>query len=156
MDDSSLPAEFLYSRPKDPAAGTSGAPNYSREILPHVSSVNGRYGLVSYSYLSADQAINDSRANAYRMRNDCGIMESLHARQRAVALQNWSIEPEDSASFEQQQLVRCMTDILQETPRFAEIRLFPIPPLPLNLLHPSPKGQYQFQLQMLHSGKEHA
>lgn len=122
MDDSSLPAEFLYSRPKDPAAGTSGAPNYSREILPHVSSVNGRYGLVSYSYLSADQAINDSRANAYRMRNDCGIMESLHARQRAVALQNWSIEPEDSSSFEQQQLVRCMTDILQETPRFAEMR----------------------------------
>ncbi len=123
VDKNHMPASFLYEQQGDPAAGIKGAPpNFGQEFLEHIHTVNGRYGLVSHSYLNQDEALNDSRVNAYRMRADCGVMESLEARQRATALLNWHIEPENTNSHEQVQLAQTMTDILQRTPRFVEMR----------------------------------
>ena len=123
IDKNRLPASFLYEQNTDPAAGMEGAPpGFGQPFLEHIHTVNGRYGLVSHSYLNIDEALADSRSNAYRMRSDCGVMESLEARQRATALLNWHIEPEDAASLEQIELARHMTDVLQATPRFTEMR----------------------------------
>jgi hypothetical protein len=67
--------------------------------VPHIFTMAGRFSLVSKAYLNADEALLHDSQNAERMRVDCGIMESLEARQRAVALLNWHIEPEDAKSF---------------------------------------------------------
>ena len=99
----------------------------------------GRFSLVSKAYLNADEALLHDSQNAERMRVDCGIMESLEARQRAVALLNWHIEPEDSKSFQQKELAEQLTSILQRTPRFLEMRR--------NLLEATWYGRYGIALQ---------
>src|SRR6185503_15127647 len=121
VDPRSIPARFITAATKDPASAWPGAPpNFGQQIVPHIMTVAGR--VATRSYLWADEAVRDSRANADRMRTDCGIMECLEARQRAVALLNWHIVPEDETSIEQKQLADEMTKILRRTPNFTKMR----------------------------------
>lgn len=113
---------MIQSAMVDPAAGTHAPPNYGREVLGHVHTINGRFGIASHAYLNMDEALRDSATNADRMRTDCAIMECVEARQRAVALLPWHIEGEDDKDPRTQELVSEVSAILQETPRFTELR----------------------------------
>lgn len=122
-DEAITPASFLQQMREDPARGVPGAaPGYGEQAIPHVHTVGGRHGIVSSSYLNMDEATRDSASNAERMRADCAIMECLEARQRATALLSWHIEPQDEADTTGKQLAAAMTDLVQETPRFTEMR----------------------------------
>jgi hypothetical protein len=106
----------------DPATGTNAPPNFGQDIIPHIHTASGRYGIASHAYLNMDEALRDSRQNAERMRVDCGIMECLEQRQRSVALLPWHLEPDDDKDPYQQELAAKLTSILEETPRFTEYR----------------------------------
>lgn len=93
-----------------------------QDILPHIQTIGGRTGVVSQAYLNMDEALRDSRSNAEKMRADCAIMECLGARQRATALLNYHIEPEDANNPEEVAMVASLTDIVDATPRFTEFR----------------------------------
>ena len=139
---SQLPVAVMNVRDFDPASlwNTPGTPpNFGQMPVPHIFTMSGRFSLVSKAYLNADEALLHDAQNAERMRVDCGIMESLEARQRAVALLNWHIEPEDSKSFQQKELAEQLTSILQRTPRFVELRR--------NLLEATWYGRYGIALQ---------
>jgi hypothetical protein len=121
VDPRSIPAEFISKAAQDPAVAWPGAPpNFGKMVVPHIMTVSGRVS--TKAYLWADEAIRDSRQNAERMRTDCGIMESVEARQRAVSLLNWHLAPEDEASLEQKQLADEMTRVIRRTPQFAKLR----------------------------------
>lgn len=117
-----LPASVIQAAQLDPALGTGAPPNFGRDVVPHIHTASGRFGVASHSYLNMDEALRDSRQNAQRMRADCGIMECVESRQRAVALLPWHIAPADDKSLEQKDLAAKMTAILEETPRFTELR----------------------------------
>ncbi|MFG0261022.1 MAG: DUF935 family protein [Novipirellula sp. JB048] len=118
-----LPARVLQQSQRDPAEGVVGAtPNFGQDWLPHIHTIGGRRGIVSQSYLNMDEALRDSRANAEKMRADCGIMECIEARQRATALLNWHIEPEDNTNPDELALCEVLTGIVEATPRFTEFR----------------------------------
>lgn len=121
LDPRSIPASFLTQVTKDPASAWPDAPpNFGRPVVPHIMTVSGRTS--TRAYLWADEALRDSRANADRMRTDCGIMESVEARQRAVALLNWHIVPEDDTSHEQKTLADEVSRIIRRTRDFAKLR----------------------------------
>ncbi|MGV3485958.1 MAG: phage portal protein family protein [Planctomycetaceae bacterium] len=118
-----LPAKVLQQSQKDPAEGIVGATiGFGQEFLPHIHTIGGRRGIVSQSYLNIDEALRDSRENAEKMRADCAIMECLEARQRATALLNWHIEPEDKNNAEEVAMCTALSDIVGATPRFTEFR----------------------------------
>lgn len=121
-----LPARAIRQSIFDPAVQGGGPPLWGQDFLPHIFTVSGRQGITSRSYLNQDEALRDSVQNAQRMRADCGIMECIEARQRATALLNWHIEPDDPKSHEQVQLAAEVTDLLQSPvfPRFTEVRRY--------------------------------
>lgn len=106
----------------DKAAGTNASPNFGQEVIPHIHTVSGRYGISSKAYLNQDEALRDSVHNANRMRADCGIMECLETRQRSVAMLPWHIEPEDPKNPEQQRITQELTTILERIRNFTEMR----------------------------------
>jgi len=117
----SLPASYFTQAATDPATAWPGAPpNFGQQVVPHIVTVSGRIGTKAYQW--ADEALRDSRINADKMRTDCGIMECVEARQRAVCLLNWHLVPEDDQSLEQKQLADEMTRILNRTPDFTKLR----------------------------------
>lgn len=117
------PADFLTLSSKDaPTLWPGTPPNWGQQVVPHILTVAGQAGLAGMAYLNADEALMHDAANAERMRADCMIMECLEARERAVALLNWHIEPEDNNSQEQKDLAKELTRILTRTPRFTEMR----------------------------------
>ncbi len=97
-------------------------PNWGEQVVPHIMTVSGQSGLAGRAYLNADEALMHDPQNAERMRADCGIMECIEARERAVALLNWHIEPEDDKSQEQKALALTLKKIIERTPRFVELR----------------------------------
>lgn len=118
---STLPSQIF--KVQDPARHWPGAaPNFGMEVVPQVMTVAGITGLAGHAYLNADEALRHSIENAERMRADCQIMECLEARQRATALLNWHLEPEDPKSLDQKNLATEMTKIVQRTPYFMEWR----------------------------------
>ena len=124
-----LPASAIAAREYDPAqiwrpspGGLKAPPNFGQQVVPHIFTVSGRFSLSAKSYLPSDEALLHDPANAERMRVDCGIMESLEARQRATALLNWHIEPEDDKSQDQKDLAEQLTKIISRVPRFIEFR----------------------------------
>jgi len=122
----------------DPATGIPGsAPNFGKFPIPHVLSFAGISGSFSKVYQANDEALRDSRENARFMRNDCGIMECVEARQRCTAMLGWHLEPEDENSTEQVALVEELTKILNRIHRFTEYRF--------NLLHAVWYGRYAVQ-----------
>lgn len=120
-DPAKRPADIF--RQQDPARFMPGAPpNFGLEVVPQVATVAGQTGLAGHAYLNADEALRHSIDNAARMRVDCGVMECLEARQRASALLNWHIEPEDEKSADQKQLCAELTKIVERSPFFMEWR----------------------------------
>lgn len=107
----------------DPANAWPGAPpNFGQEVVTHVSTFSGMYGGQAAAYQWHDEAIRDSRENAWRMRTDCGIMECVEGRQRVTALLNWHLQPEDEKDPEAKAIAGELTKILRRTPRFTELR----------------------------------
>ena len=122
-DKALIPARIIQDALTDRAAGTGAPPNFGNEVVPHIHTASGRYGIASQSYLNTyDEALRHSETNAERMRGDCGIMESVEARQRAVALLPWHIECDDERDPDKRDLADKMTKILEETTRFTEMR----------------------------------
>lgn len=110
-------------RQRDPAQSWPGAPpNFGMEVVPHVFTVAGTVGLAGKANLNADEALRHSPSSAARMRADCGIMECLEARQRATALLNWHIEPEDKKDAKRKELVADLTAIVERSKYFMEWR----------------------------------
>ena len=113
----------VFAAAFDPAQNWPGAPvNFGQQVVPHIYTVAGQSGLAGRAYLNADEAVRHNRANAERMRVDCGIMECLEARQRASALLNWHLEAEDDTSQASKDLAKDLTKIIKRTPRFLEMR----------------------------------
>jgi len=122
----SIPQRFRQPQPdrmKDPAEGVPFAPpNFGRYALPSIFTYGARVATTAQVYLNPDNAMRDNIQNARFMRNDCSIMECVEARQRGVALLNWSLEPEDENDKRQKALATELTAILARTPLFTEYR----------------------------------
>jgi phage gp29-like protein len=138
------PASFLQNvsvpvrDDRDPAGRIRFMPpNFGEFPVSHISTFQGYYGSAAKVYRDYDEAIKASLDNARYMRNDCGVMECIEARQRAVCLLNWHIEPEDEKSHEQKELCEALTKILQRIRRFTEYRY--------NLMHAIWYGKYAIQ-----------
>lgn len=126
-------ASFLRNIPKLPSGMEVGVRNGSGQIdwvapnkgaypLAHIATYQSVITTAAKTYRESDEAIRASRDDARHMRNDCGIMESLEARQRCTALLDWHIEPEDDSSQEQRDLASAMEKITAEIVRFTEYR----------------------------------
>jgi len=122
IDPRTIPASIIQASLRDPARGTGAPPNFGMDVVPHIHTASGRFGVSSKSYLNMDEALQDSRANAQRMRADCGIMECVEGRQRTVALCPWHLAVDDEKSQEQKDLAAALTTILENTPYFTEYR----------------------------------
>ena len=119
-----IPQNILQQAERDVAMDIPGAPPLLGQMaFPHIFTMAARYGLVSHAYLTdSDEALRHSRANAYRMDNDCVLQEPLEARQRAVAMLPWHIQPENEHSQDQKELAGQLEMILRRTPEFTEVR----------------------------------
>ena len=123
LDLNRLPARLIQDSLRDPATGIQGAsPNLGRILPPHIYTVQGRAGTMARVYRNADEAMRDSITNAHRMRNECGVMECLQARQRGTCLLKWHLEPEDNKDQKQEKLCQELTTIIERIPRFMEMR----------------------------------
>lgn len=115
------------------------APNWGQYAIPHVLSFQSIFGSIAKVYRPTDEALKNSLDNSRFMRNDCGIMECIEARQRAVALLGWHLEPEDEKNPREKQLCEDLTRILRRIKRFTDYRY--------NLLHALWYGRYGIQQQ---------
>lgn len=97
-------------------------PGYGRFPVGHVTSFQSILTSAARVYRQYDEAVKNSLDNARFMRNDCGIMECLEARQRCVALLNWHLEPENDKDQVQKDLCVKLTAILKRIRRFTEYR----------------------------------
>jgi hypothetical protein len=130
--------EDRYDVTEDPASGIQGMPlNLGEMMLKHPFTFQGIAGSQAKVYRPSDEAIRDSFDNAKFMRNDVTVMECVEMRQRAVALLDWSIEPEDSKDPEQLAAAEIMTKQLNKIPRFMQYRE--------NMLHATWYGKYGIQ-----------
>jgi phage gp29-like protein len=119
------PAQILNSQAvhPDPAASFPGAPPlFGKDVVPHIYTVAGWVGSQARAYPLEDEALRDSTENAERMRRHPDIKECLLARQRAVALLPWHLQPEDEHDPVQKQLVADLTSIVERTHRWVELR----------------------------------
>ena len=94
----------------------------TKYLIPEILTYEGRFSSFASVYRNPDQAVRESKENARFMRNDPAIMECLEARQRAVALLKWQLEPGDKSNSAHRQLAADMTDIVARTPLFTEYR----------------------------------
>jgi len=132
-------AEMGMSSSQDPATSTAGnPPHFGQWMLPHVVTFTGVVGSISRVYRASDEALKDNPDNAALMRNDLGIMECVEGRQRAVALLNWHIEPENDKDQRQKDIAAYATTAFQRIPRFMQLRE--------NLLHATWFGRYATKL----------
>lgn len=130
--------EVVEQLDSDPTLNVPGAPpNFGEYPVPHMLSFQSVLTSQAQTYRPADEAVQHSWQSALAMRNDCGLMESLEARQRATALLDWQLVPEDDKSQEQKDLCTELERILRRIPRFTEYRL--------NLLHALWYGRYGIQ-----------
>ena len=121
------PASFLQGltilESKDPASDVPGMPrNFGQYTAAHTATFQSFYSSGARVYREYDEAIRDNLNNARYMRNDCGIMECLEARQRMAALLDWHLEPENEKSHEQKELCEQLTKIISRIHRFTEYR----------------------------------
>jgi phage gp29-like protein len=126
------------SRQKDPGnVDPNVGPNAGRTIVPHVTTFSGIVSTLAKTYRNHDEAIRHNVQNAHMMRRDPMIMGPLLARQRAVALLNWSVEPEDKTSEVEVRIAKELTKMISMIPRFTEYRR--------NLLEAVWYGRYAIQ-----------
>ncbi|HWA97906.1 MAG TPA: DUF935 family protein [Pirellulales bacterium] len=109
--------------PKDPAAAVPGmAPNFGRDVTPHVATFVGIVSSFARVYRPSDEAIKHSWDNARFMLNDPMVMECVEQRQRSVSLLNWHLEPEDANDPAQKEMADELTRIIKRIPRFMQYR----------------------------------
>lgn len=131
-------AELQQELAPDPHFAVRGQPpGGGRVPVPHIYTFSGVHSNAAKVYLPSDEALRNSRDNAVYMRNDPVVMECVDARQRASALLDWEILPEDDRSTEQKQLCEELTKIIRKIRRFNEYRR--------NLLHAVWYGKYAIQ-----------
>lgn len=124
---------------QDIAAKVPGMPaNFGQYMISHVNTFAGISASVAKTYRPSDEAIKDSWDNASYMRNDPSVMECVEARQRACALLNWHVEPEDAKDPGQKEAASLLTNLLKKIPRFTQYRE--------NLLHSIWYGKYAVQM----------
>lgn len=127
-----------FDKMVDPTENLDGMPpNMGNFMLPHVGSFVGLVSSQSKVYRPSDEALKQSQENARFMRNDTGVMECVEMRQRACALLDWHLEPEDPKDKDQIALAAEMTKILERIPRFMQYRE--------NLLNATWYGRYGVQ-----------
>ena len=140
-DPTRRPASFLNQIEElrvDPATSSPGMPpNYGLFPIGHSATFQSLSTSGAKTYRDYDEAVKHSLDNARFMRNDCGVMECIEARQRCVSLLNWQLEPDDETSTEQKHLCAELTKIVQRMRRFLEYRF--------NLLHAVWYGRYAIQ-----------
>ncbi|QDU97525.1 phage portal protein family protein [Lignipirellula cremea] len=88
----------------------------------HLLTIQGAAGDSQRLYRPPDEAIRHSLENARFMRNECGVMECLEARQRGSALLPWRIIPEEDDCPAAQQAAAVLTRIVRRIPHFLEYR----------------------------------
>lgn len=124
--------------PRDIAADIIGTPpNLGESLLPHVMTFSGMTAAMSRTYRPSDEALQHSWDNARFMRNDPAVMECVEARQRACALLNWHIEPENQKDPQQKEVADHLKMLLEQIPYFTQYRE--------NLLHAIWYGRYAVQ-----------
>lgn len=98
------------------------APNFGQYVTPHMLTFQTLLSSIAKVYRPSDEALRNSWEAAIAMRNDCGIMESLEARQRACALLDWDIVPEEGEEKDPQQQELCsqLKRIVRRISRFTE------------------------------------
>ena len=125
-DERSVPEKYrMYSqeatRLRDPGNFSADLPpNVGRSILPHVTTFSGMMSTLARTYRQHDEAIRHNKHNANMMRRDPMIMGPLFARQMAVALLQWQIQPEDSNDEKQVQIAKELSFMVCRIPRFRE------------------------------------
>ena len=125
-DERSVPEQYrmqtqMGTRQRDPGNFSPDlAPNVGRSILPHVTTFSGMMSTLARTYRQHDEAIRHNKHNANMMRRDPMIMGPLFARQMAVALLQWQIQPEDSSDDKQVQVAKELTFMVSRIPRFRE------------------------------------
>ena len=125
-DEKSVPEQYrMYgdsrTRERDPGNFSPDlAPNVGRTVLPHVTTFSGMMSTLARTYRQHDEAIRHNKQNANMMRRDPMIMGPLFARQMAVALLQWQIQPEDSSDEKQCQVAKELTFMVCRIPRFRE------------------------------------
>ena len=127
-------------RDDDPSAIVPGtAPNFGNYVVPHMLSFQTLLSSIAKVYRFSDEALRNAWESAIAMRNDCGIMESLEARQRACALLDWDIVPEEGEEKDpsQQELCSQLKRIVRRISRFTEYRF--------NAMHAIWYGRYGIQ-----------
>lgn len=125
-------------RDTDPSQKVRGMPpNFGEGALPHVITFQGIISSVARVYRPSDEAIKDSYDNARFMRNSPDVMECVENRQRSTALLDWHLEPDDAKDATQVQLCEDLTAIVEQIPRFMQMRE--------NLLHALWYGRYATQ-----------
>lgn len=123
IDLDNLPATLKNQMARDPATLFPGAPPlFGQDVVPHFFTTTGYIGSAARAYPIEDEATRNSTENAERMRTECAIMECLESRQRATALLNWHLAPENDKSDKQQELCHVLTQIIRRIPRFVEYR----------------------------------
>lgn len=128
-------SESKFDIQRDPTDGISGMPpNNGEFMLPHVTTFQGMFSSIAKVYRNSDEAIKDSFENARFMRNDVTVMECVEMRQRAVALLDWSIKPEDTKNKEHVAFCAEVEKIVRKIPRFMQYQE--------NLLHATWYGKY--------------
>lgn len=109
-------------QPSDPLAIDGTPPNRGQFSVPHMITFQSLVGTLARVYRPSDEALRHSRQNARAMRNDIGIMECIEARQRAAALLDWQLVPEDTKSASQKAACTELTKLVSRIPRFTEYR----------------------------------
>lgn len=110
-------------RPRDPGTQSPYVPaNVGRHVVPHVMTFRGIITSLAKAYKIADAALLDSRKNSEMMRLDDSVMGPMFARQQAVALLNWHIEPEDDSDPKLKAVAREVTDLINRIENFTEYK----------------------------------
>jgi len=111
------------ARAQDPSHGVPGAsPNFGRTPTPHIITFNSLLTSIAKAYRNPDEAWQDSEKNAQIMLNDPMIWGPIFARQRMVALLDWTIESEDDKDKELKAAADRLKKRMEKTPFFTKYR----------------------------------
>lgn len=125
--DPSNPNELLREKGfpgnPEPKVGDMPAGN-SQFVVPHFDTFQGIYNTAQRSYYwTFDDALKDSRVNARVMRRDPVLMQALRARQMPTCQLSWHLLPQDETDPEQQEAASIVTRIINNIPRFQELKM---------------------------------
>lgn len=119
------PQELGHSPEKGPApVDPKGLPLGGHKfVLPHQDTFSGRFNTGSHTYsIRFDEALQNSRENAWRMRLDPMIDTCLERRVTSTALLPFSVKPDDEADPQQLAAAKRQEKLLKRLPRFVELR----------------------------------